>query len=125
MKNIKEINFGNFLTDEICQLISVYFKKLEKITISSENIKDDAFKLILLNCKDIKEIDLRGCNRFFGSCFLEIKDNEFPKKLTKVKTSIQSYNYYHVTNFLKYTEINWHISSVKKFPKFISLIFFI
>ena len=100
MKNIKEINFGNFLTDEICQLISVYFKKLEKITISSENIKDDAFKLILLNCKDIKEIDLRGCNRFFGSCFLEIKDNEFPKKLTKVKTSIQSYNYYHVTNFL-------------------------
>jgi len=101
MKNIKEINFGHFLTNEICQLISVYFKKIEKITISSQNIKDDAFKLILLNCKDIKEIDLRGCDRFYGSCFVEIKDNEFPKKLKKVKFSIQSYNFYHVTNFLQ------------------------
>ena len=100
MKNIKEINFGNFLTNEICQLISVYFKKIEKITISSQQIKDDAFKFILLNCKDIKEIDLRGCNRFLGSCFLELKDNEFPKKLTKAKFSVQSYNFYHVTNFL-------------------------
>jgi len=100
MKNIKEINFGNFLTDEICQLISVYFKKIEKISISSLNMKDDAFKLILLNCKNIKEIDLRGCDRFLGSCFLEIKDEEFPKYLTKVKFSVQSYNFYHVTNFL-------------------------
>ena len=100
MKNIKEINFGNFVTDEICQLISVYFKKIEKISISSQHIKDDAFKLILLNCKDIKEIDLRGSDRFFGSCFLELKDNEFPKKLTKAKFSVQSYNFHHVTNFL-------------------------
>ena len=100
MKNMKEINFGNFLTDEICQLISVYFKKIEKISISSLHMKDDAFKLVLLNCKNIKEIDLRGCDRFLGSCFLEIKDEEFPKNLTKVKFSIQSYNFYHVTNFL-------------------------
>lgn len=100
MKNIKEINFGNFLTDEICQLISVYFKKIEKISISSLHMKDDSFKLILLNCKNIKEIDLRGCDRFLGSCFLEIKDEEFPKNLTKVKFSVQSYNFYHVTNFL-------------------------
>ena len=100
MKNMKEINFGNFLTNEICQLISIYFKQIEKIKISSEYIKDDAFKMILLNCKNIKEIDLRGCNRFLGTCFLEVKDEEFPKKLTKAKFSVQSYNFYHVTNFL-------------------------
>ena len=100
MKNMKEINFGNFLTNEICQLISVYFKKIEKISIASEHIKDDAFKYILMNCKDIKEIDLRGCDRFLGSCFLEIRDEEFPKKLNKAKFSVQSYNFYHVTNFL-------------------------
>jgi len=100
MKNMKEINFGNFLTNEICQLISIYFKQIEKIKISSEYIKDDAFKMILLNCKNIKEIDLRGCDRFLGTCFLEVKDEEFPKKLTKAKFSVQSYNFYHVTNFL-------------------------
>ena len=100
MKSMKEINFGNFVTNEICQLISVYFKKIEKVTISSENIKDDAFKCILMNCKDIKEIDLRGCDRFLGSCFLEIRDEEFPKKLSKAKFSVQSYNFFHVTNFL-------------------------
>ena len=100
MKNMKEINLGNFVTNEICQLISVYFKKIEKVTISSENIKDDAFKCILMNCKDIKEIDLRGCDRFLGSCFLEIRDEEFPKKLSKAKFSVQSYNFFHVTNFL-------------------------
>ncbi len=100
MKSMKEINLGNFVTNEICQLISVYFKKIEKVTISSENIKDDAFKCILMNCKDIKEIDLRGCDRFLGSCFLEIRDEEFPKKLSKAKFSVQSYNFFHVTNFL-------------------------
>ena len=116
MKNIKEINFGNFLTDEICQLISVYLKKIEKISISSLHMKDDAFKLILLNCKNIKENDLRGSDRFLGSCFLEIKDEEFPKKLTKVKFSIQSYNFYHVTNFLNNKGIkaeNYLISNKK------------
>ena len=100
MKNLKEINFGNFLTNEICQLISVYLKKLEKITISSEYVKDDSFKLVLLNCKDIKEIDLRGCNRFLGDCFFEINNDEFPKKLVKARFSVESYNFYHVTNLL-------------------------
>ena len=100
MKNLKEINFGNFLTNEICQLISVYLKKLEKITISSEYVKDDAFKLVLLNCKDIKEIDLRGCNRFLGDCFFEINNDEFPKKLVKARFSVESDNFYHVTNLL-------------------------
>ena len=100
MKNIKEINFGNFVTDEICQLISVYFKKIEKIKFASDHIKDDAMKLILMNCKDLKEIDLRGCDRFLGSCFLEVRDEEFPTKLSKAKFSVQSYNFHHVTNFL-------------------------
>ena len=100
MKNLKEINFGNFLTNEICLLISVYLKKLEKITISSYSIKDDAFKQILINCKDIREIDLRGCERFLGDCFFEIRNDEFPKKLTKEKFSVQNYNFYHVTNLL-------------------------
>ena len=100
MKNLKEINFGNFLTNEICQLISVYLKKLEKITISSNYITDVAFKQVLLKCKEIKEIDLRGCDRFLGDCFFEIKDNEFPKSLVKAKFSVQSYNFYHVTNLL-------------------------
>jgi len=100
MKNLKEINFGNFLTNEICLLISVYLKKLEKITISSDSIKDDAFKQILINCKDIREIDLRGCERFLGDCFFEIRNDEFPKKLTKAKFSVQNYNFYHVTNLL-------------------------
>ena len=100
MKNLKEINFGNFLTNEICLLISVYLKKLEKITISSYSIKDDAFKQILINCKDIREIDLRGCERFLGDCFFEIRNDEFPKKLTKAKFSVQNYNFYHVTNLL-------------------------
>ena len=49
---------------------------------------------------NIKEIDLRGCDRFLGTCFLEVKDEEFPKKLTKAKFSVQSYNFFHVTNFL-------------------------
>ena len=100
MKNLKEINFGHFLTNEICQLISVYLKKLEKITISSDYIKDDSFKQILMNCKDIKEIDLRGCSRFLGDCFFEVNNDEFPKKLVKAKFSVQSYNFYHVTNLL-------------------------
>ena len=100
MKNLKEINLGSFLTNEICQLISVYLKKLEKVTLSSDYIKDDAFKLILLNCKEIKEIDLRGCDRFLGDCFFEIKNDEFPKKLAKAKFSVQNYNFYHVTNLL-------------------------
>ena len=100
MKNLKEVNFGNFLTNEICQLISVYLKKLEKITISSDYITDDAFKQILINCKDIKEIDLRGCDRFLGDCFFEIRNDEFPKKLSKTKFSVQNYNFYHVTNLL-------------------------
>ena len=90
MKNLKEINLGSFLTNEICQLISVYLKKLEKLTFSSDYIKDDAFKLILLNCKEIKEIDLRGCDRFLGDCFFEIKNDEFPKKLAKAKFSVQN-----------------------------------
>ena len=100
MKNLKEINLGNFLTNEICQLISVYLKNLEKITISSDYITDEAFKQVLLNCKDIKEIDLRGCDRFLGDCFFELKEDEFPKKLLKAKFSVQNYNFYHVTNLL-------------------------
>ena len=100
MKNLKEINCGNFLTNEICQLISVYLKKLEKITISSDFINDDAFKKVLISCKEIKEIDLRGCNRFLGDCFYEINNDEFPKKLVKAKFSVQNYNFYHVTNLL-------------------------
>ena len=101
MKNLKEINFGNFLTNEICQLISVYLKKLEKITISSKNIRDIAFKKILLNCKEIREIDLRGSDRFLGDCFFEIPSDEFPPKLCLALFSVQSYNFYHVINFLK------------------------
>lgn len=100
MKSLKEINFGNFVTNEICQLISVYLKKLEKITISSKKIRDIAFKQILLNCKEIKEIDLRGSDRFLGDCFFEIPSDEFPPKLSKAKFSVQSYNFYHVTNLL-------------------------
>lgn len=100
MKNLKEINFGNFLTNEICQIISVYLKNLEKIIISSNYITDEAFKQILLNCKDINEIDLRGCDRFLGDCFFELKEDEFPKKLVKAKFSVQNYNFYHVTNLL-------------------------
>ena len=101
MKNLKEINFGNFLTNEICQLISVYLKKLEKIKISSKNIRDVAFKNILLNCKEIREIDLRGSDRFLGDCFFEIPGDEFPPKLYRTLFSCQSYNFYHVINFLK------------------------
>jgi hypothetical protein len=100
MKNLKEINFGNFLTNEICQLISVYLKKLEKIKISSKNIRDIAFKKILSNCKEIKEIDLRGSDRFLGDCFFEIPNDEFPPKLSKALFSVQSYNFYHVINLL-------------------------
>ena len=100
MKNLKEINCGNFLTNEICQLISVYLKKLEKITISSDYITDEAFKQVLMNCKEIREIDLRGCDRFLGDCFFELRSNEFPKKLIKAKFSVQNYNFYHVTNLL-------------------------
>ena len=100
MKNLKEINCGNFLTNEICQLISVYLKKLEKITISSDYITDEAFKQVLMNCKEIREIDLRGCDRFLGDCFFELRSNEFPQKLIKAKFSVQNYNFYHVTNLL-------------------------
>jgi len=65
MKNLKRnYNFGKFLTNEVYQLISVYLKKLEKIKISSKNIRDIFFKQILLNCKEIKEIDLMGSDRF-------------------------------------------------------------
>ena len=32
--------------------------------------------------------------------FLEIRDEEFPKKLCKARFSVQSYNFFHVTNFL-------------------------
>ena len=100
MKNLKEINFGNFLTNEICQLISVYLKKLEKIKISSKNIRDIGFKKILLNCQKIKEIDLRGSDRFLGDCFFEIPSDEFPPKLSIALFSVQSYNFFHVINFL-------------------------
>ena len=100
MKNLKEINCGNFLTNEICQLISVYLKKLEKITISSDYITDEAFKQVLMNCKEIREIDVRGCDRFLGDCFFELRSNEFPQKLIKAKFSVQNYNFYHVTNLL-------------------------
>ena len=100
MKNLKEINFGNFLTNEICQLISVYLKKIEKITISSDYINDEAFKQVLMNCKEIREIDLRGCDKFLGDCFFELRNDEFPKKMEKAKFSVQNYNFYHVTNLL-------------------------
>ena len=100
MKNLKEINFGNFLTNEICQLIPVYLKNLEKITISSLYLKDIAFKQILISCKNIREIDLRGSERFLGDCFFEISNDEFPKKLSKAKFSVESFNFYHVTNLL-------------------------
>ena len=100
MQNLKDLSLGNFLTNEICQLIPVYLKKLEKIAISSDHLKDEAFKNILITCKNIKEIDLRGSDRFLGDCFFQISNDEFPPNLSKAKFSVQSYNFYHVTNLL-------------------------
>ena len=101
MRNIKEITFGGFLTNDICQLISVYLKKIEKFTFSSPNIDDQAIKEIFIRCKNIKEINLEGCSNFDGRCFMEMNKSEFPEKLVKAKFSLMGYNYYKLIAYLR------------------------
>ena len=106
MKNLKRIEFGSFLTNDLCNLISIYLKNLEKITFSSNYINDNGIKLILIACKNIKDINLMGCDKFLGSCFFELLPNEFPIKLKNAKFSISTYNFYHVINYLRSKGIN-------------------
>ena len=101
MRNIKEISFGGFLTNDICQLISVYLKKIEKFSFSSPNIDDMAVREIFIRCKNVKEINLEGCSNFNGSCFMEMNNSEFPTKLVKARFSLTGYNYYKLIAYLR------------------------
>ena len=100
MVNLKDINLGDFLNNDICELIAIYLKQLVKIKISSKFINDNTFKKILINCKDINEIDLEGCDKISGICFLEINNDQFPKKLGKITFSNDNKNFDNVFNFL-------------------------
>jgi hypothetical protein len=40
MKNLKKIEFGSFLTDDLCKLISIHLLNLEKVNFSSNYITD-------------------------------------------------------------------------------------
>ena len=101
MKNLKKIEFGSFLTDDLCKLISIHLLNLEKINFSSNYITDEGIKLILISCKNIKELNLMNCLKFLGSCFFDIHSQDFPINLKKAQFSISTYNYYHVINFLR------------------------
>ena len=100
MKNLKKIEFGSFLTDDLCKLISIHLLNLEKVNFSSNYITDEGIKLILISCKNIKELNLMNCLKFLGSCFFDIHSQDFPINLKKAQFSISTYNYYHVINFL-------------------------
>ena len=101
MKNLKKIEFGSFLTDDLCKLISIHLLNLEKVNFSSNYITDEGIKLILISCKNIKELNLMNCLKFLGSCFFDIHSQDFPINLKKAQFSISTYNYYHVINFLR------------------------
>ena len=101
MKNLKKIEFGSFLTDDLCKLISIYLLNLEKVNFSSNYITDEGIKLILISCKNIKDLNLMNCLKFLGSCFFDIHSQDFPINLKKAQFSISTYNYYHVINFLR------------------------
>ena len=101
MKNLKKIEFGSFLTDDLCKLISIYLLNLEKVNFSSNYITDEGIKLILISCKNIKDLNLMNCLKFLGSCFFDIHPQDFPINLKKAQFSISTYNYYHVINFLR------------------------
>ena len=96
--SLKYLYLGQFLNDDLCKYISIYLKKLIKISFSSEKVSDDGIKVILSECKEINEIDLEGCTRFLGSAFFDIGALS---NLKKARLSIMTHNYYHVINYLK------------------------
>ena len=55
--SLKYLYLGQFLNDDLCKYISIYLKKLIKISFSSEKVSDDGIKVILSECKEINEIE--------------------------------------------------------------------
>ena len=49
--------------------------------------------------KEITEVNFDGCTRIWGSFFFDLGDQI--QNLKKATLSIQTYNYYHVINYLK------------------------
>ncbi len=97
--NLKYLTLGSFVTDDLCKYISIYLKNLRYVSFSSDKVTDNGIKVIMSECKEINEVNFDGCTRIWGSFFFDLGDQI--QNLKKATLSIQTYNYYHVINYLK------------------------
>ena len=97
--NLKYLTLGSFVTDDLCKYISIYLKNLRYVSFSSDKVTDNGIKVIMSECKEISEVNFDGCTRLWGSFFFDLGDQI--QNLKKATLSIQTYNYYHVINYLK------------------------
>lgn len=101
LKKITLVSFGSFANSQILKIMTLYWKSLLAIQISSLKINDDDIRNLLLNCKLLNNLDLRGCFNVTGDCFITgMTDKDFVN-LKQVKLSITSHNYFRIINYLR------------------------
>jgi hypothetical protein len=99
IKNLDNLVLGSFVNKDVIKIISLYCKRISNFCLWSNLINDDHMKEILLNCRELTTLDIRGCDYIQGSCFIEIE--ELPQNLKKIKTTISNFNCYNLMEFLK------------------------
>jgi hypothetical protein len=99
MKKLNILSLGDFVNIEILKVINLFCKNINCLTLNSNKIDDKIMQDTLTNLKQLKNLDLRGCDYILGTCFTEIED--FPFNLLNVKLSLQSFNFASLIQFLK------------------------
>lgn len=89
--NLRILNLGYYIYDEMLVYIAEMCKGIEKLEINSEHVTDRGITPILIKLQALKHIDLSACPNFTGLALFEAGEHYGAKDLRRFVLALEGY----------------------------------